>query len=88
MPLEVTASVGPAFVASLAALVTSVAALIKVLPIRRGVERIEQQVNGNLDAEKKRNRELRDELDAAHTEITHQRRTIEVLIEKDTGRIR
>lgn len=77
--------------AALAALVASVASLIKVLPVLRSLNRrtavIEQQVNGNLQREKDRNRELRDQLDELNTIVSHQRRTIEILIEKGTAQL-
>lgn len=83
MPIEVAGVIDPAFIAALAALVTSVAALIKVLPIRRGIERIEKNTNGNIAALEERNRELRDKLDEANTAMAQQRRTIEVLLERE-----
>lgn len=83
LPLEITGAVGPAFITSLAALVTSVALLLGALPKLR---RIEQQTNGNVKRLEERNRELRDELDRVHTELTHSRRTNEVLLERESRR--
>jgi len=83
MPLDVTSAVGPAFIAALASLVTSLALLLKALPSLR---RVEKQTNGRMSDMEVRNRELRDALDRATTELSHQRRTIEVLIERKGGK--
>jgi len=99
-----TNTVGPAFIASVATLVTAIALLVRAIAAFRkaGVKldataadaakaakaaaEAADQVNGKMasrDAEITRLREL---LDAAHTKDAQQRRTIEVLLERDRAR--
>lgn len=80
LPLEITGAVGPAFITSLAALVTSIALLLGALPKLR---RIERQTNGNVERLEHRVRELRDENDQLRLDLSHSRRTNAALLERE-----
>lgn len=97
-------TVGPAFIASIATLITGIALLVRALAaFRKAGHKLDataadaakaaaaareaaDQVNGKMAAKDAEIERLRLELDTAHTKDAQQRRTIEVLLERDRPR--